>query len=301
MRDFLQTLIGFGIIILMGYTLFVSILILTGNTDKTFGDISVQLVISLIFASIFMYEFIRSLRKKPTDKTSATSTVTTEVEKRTYNAIIDILSFDHYQQKSETWWSDSDGDTHSRDIEYASLRFYEDGTVIGKRDIAILKLEMEDSYVYKGTWSVLENKLKFHLEKVQDVDDTIFKYISAEEQRDMKYAGHITVDDDLIKDGFYTGTIKGDTIEVGSMVFSKVIPSRLILTASEDACEDLENEFKNHPLVIRSYTDSGNWYSNGEEGPEWHTVTFESRYELREELERDLKNSKVDFYNMHWG
>ena len=107
------------------------------------------------------------------------------------------------------------------ETEYACLRFYEDGTVIGKRAISILKLEIKDSFVYKGTWSVSENKIELHLNKVKDVNDTIFKNISAEEERNMKYAGHITTDDEIIKDGVYAGTIKGNTIEIGSMIFSK--------------------------------------------------------------------------------
>ena len=301
MRGFLHILIGIGIIILIGNTLYNSILILTGNTDKTFADISVQLFISLIIISALMYGLIKDQRKKTANKTSGANAVNSEVEKRAYNPAIDILSFDHYQQKSETWWSDSDGDSHSRSTKYASLRFYEDGTVIGKREIAILKLDVKDSFVYKGTWSVTENNLKLHLEKVQDVDDTVFHHISAEEERNMKYAGHITTDDDLVKAGVYRGTIKGNTLEIGSMVFSKVTPDRLIITASEDACDALANEFKNHPLVMDSFKSTGNWYSNGEEGPEWFTVTFESRYELREKLEQDLHNSKFDFHNLVWG
>ena len=117
----------------------------------------------------------------------------------------------------------------------------------------------------------------------------------------MKYAGHITHDDDLIKAGFYTGKIVGDTLQIGSMTFSKVTPSRLIITASESACDALQNEFRDHPLVTGSFTDSGFWYSNGETGPEWFTVTFESRYELREALEQAIKNSESDLSNMHWG
>ncbi len=298
MKDLFNILIGLSIIFLIGYTAVVSILILTGNTDKTFDDISVQLVVSLVFVGIFLFHFIKGLRE-PAGQTKAADIPT--VETRPYNPELDQLSYSHYQQESETWWSDSDGDSHSRGTQYACLRFYEDGTVIAKRDLAILKLEVEESFVYKGNWSVSEQNIELQLDKVKDVDDTVSLNISPEEERDMKYAGHITHDDDLIKAGVYRGTIKGDTLQIGSMTFSKVTPSRLIITASESACDALESEFKDHPLVTGSFTDTGNWYSNGETGPEWFTVTFESRYELREELEKALKDSKTDFSNMFWG
>jgi hypothetical protein len=298
MKDLLNILIGFGIIFLIGYTTVVSILILTGNTEKTFDDISTQLVVSLVFVGIFTFHLIKGLGE-PADKMKAADIP--KVETRPYNPEIDQLSYGHYQQESETWWSDSDGDSHSRGTQYACLRFYEDGTVIAKRDIAILKLAIEDSYVYKGSWSVSENNISLQLDKVTNIDDTVSLDISPEEKRDMKYAGHISHDDDLIKAGFYTGTIKGDVLQIGSMTFSKVTPSRLIITASENECHALVNEFKDHPLVLGSFTSSGNWYSNGETGPEWYTVTFESRYELRQELEQALNNSSTDFSSKFWG
>ena len=298
MRNLLEIIIGFSAFGLIAYTLVISILILTGNTDKTFNDISIQLILSLILVGNFVYHYIKE-NKNPPPETTAISKA--KAKKQSYDPAIDVLSFAHYQQKSETRWSDSDGDIHSMETEYASLRFYEDGTVIGKRAIAILKVEIKDSFVYKGTWNVSENKIELHLNKVKDVNDTIFKNISAEEERNMKYAGHITTDDEIIKEGVYSGTIKGNTIEIGTMVFSKITPDRLIITATQNECDSLESEFKKHPLVTGSFRNSGNWYSNGEEGPEWHTITFESRYELREKLENDLKKSTAAYSNMYWG
>ncbi|TCP28674.1 hypothetical protein EV195_101855 [Tenacibaculum skagerrakense] len=304
MKSFIEILIGLSIIFLLGYTLVMSILILAGYSDKTFDDISTQLVISLIFMIIFIHGFVSQGKK---GKTSNTQQVIEQEKaspiekKQAYNPEFDKLHFGIYEQSCKTNWLDSDGDSYSTETEYANLRFYEDGVVIGIRQQAVLKKENPDSYVYKGTYIVKENTIELELNKVSDVNDKIFHYISPEEQRNMKYAGHIADDNDLIKQGKYKGHILGDSLTIGKFKFNLIKPSNLIITTSESNCNSLMKKFKDHPLVISSFTDSGYWYSNGETGPEWHTVTFKSRYELREGLEKDLKNCSIDFSNMFWG
>ena len=303
MKNLLQIIIGLIIISIIGYTLVISILIFTGNTDKTFDDIWFQLVVSSIFIIIFIVGFVKdrtSAKSIQTNTKKANKNITTKKEHK-FNPEFDKLHYGIYEQSSKTWWSDSDGDSHSRETVYANLRFYEDGTVIGIRQQSVLKKENPGSFVYKGTYMLSGNKIEFTLDKVVDTDDTVFHYITPEEQRDMKFAGHIANDDDLIKAGTYKGLIIGSSLQIGKYEFNLITPNRLIITASESACDSLEKQFKNHPLVLGSFTHSGNWYTNGETGPEWYTVTFESRYELREELEKALKNSSTDFYNMHWG
>ena len=61
--------------------------------------------------------------------------------------------------------------------------------------------------------------------------------------------------------------------------------SKLIVTASEDTCHELESKISNHEAVIDTFQDSGNWYSNGETGPEWFTVHIISSQGRKEEIE----------------
>lgn len=50
----------------------------------------------------------------------------------------------------------------------------------------------------------------------------------------------------------------------------------LIITAQEPICDQLEGLIKDHPLVINTFQDTGNWYTNGETGPEWFTLHIET-------------------------
>lgn len=49
-------------------------------------------------------------------------------------------------------------------------------------------------------------------------------------------------------------------------------PYRFIFTHSEEALDAIESVVANHPKVERVFQDSGYWYSNGETGPEWHSM-----------------------------
>ena len=289
----LKTIIG-ALLLLMGfYVVVTAILILFGWTDTPFSEISIPFYILLI---AFVFKVFRIMK---TD----TSKVKEKAQEKIidqYNPHIDVLELAMYEQKCETWWSDSDGDSHHRPTVYACLRFYEDGTIIGIRDRSILKLEDSSSFVYKGIWSLKENRLHFNLEKVKEIDDAVKHTISKEEERNMKYAGHVANDYSLIKNGIYSGTVKGNTLYLNDFHFTLVKMSLLIITASEESCDELYAKFKNHALVNNCYTNSGNWYSNGETGPEWFTVTFESRYELKDDLERDIKEYSTDYSNMFW-
>ena len=81
--------------------------------------------------------------------------------------------------------------------------------------------------------------------------------------------------------------------------------SRLILTASEEVCDALESQLKGQPGVLATFQNSGFWYSNGETGPEWFTITIEADYSKKEAIEA-LVHSKLDaldmsVQNMFWG
>ena len=303
MRNIFYTILGAIILLMAFYTIITLVQIIFGWTDTPFSEIAIPLIIVLMFFISMVIGYYKKDQNTESNRVNINSVEQNQPliqKERKYNPDIDKLHYTIYEQTGETWWSDSDGDSHTRPAVYANLRFYEDGILIGIRDRRILKKENEDSFVYKGTWEVNEDKIKIILNKVKDVDDSIYFYISPEEKRDMKYAGHITHDHDIIKEGVYQGTLRENTIKIGKFLFRSITPSRLIITASEDACNMLLDEFKNHPLILSSYTDSGNWYTNGETGPEWFTVSFESRYELKDELEKALKASSTGFSTMFW-
>ncbi len=81
--------------------------------------------------------------------------------------------------------------------------------------------------------------------------------------------------------------------------------SRYIITASEGVCSKLAMSLKNHELVIDTYENSGNWYTNGETGPEWFTVTVEANYNNKAIIEKlvsnALKELNTSASNSFWG
>lgn len=292
---YIKTFIG-ALLMLMGFYVIVTlIMIILGWTDTQFSEISFPLIVLLVAFSIKVYSINKNNQQSIKSKESETKL------KYKFNPYKDKLEYSIYEQKSETWWSDSDGDSHTRPTIYSSLRFYENGTVIGIRDRGILKIENENSFVYKGIWNSSENTIQFNLDKIRDIDDSVNLNISDEEHRDMKYAGHIAIDSDLIMAGNYKGTIQGNQIIVNSFTFTKVDFSELIITASESVCDDLNHKFSSHDLVYDSYTNSGNWYSNGETGPEWYTITIKSRYEFKDQLENEINKYTSEYSNMFWG
>lgn len=80
---------------------------------------------------------------------------------------------------------------------------------------------------------------------------------------------------------------------------------RLIITAEESTCGKIYSAFQDHPLVHGIFEDSGEWYSNGEAGPEWFTVTLETTESQKEELESALsdwlKEKELQAGNWYWG
>ena len=81
--------------------------------------------------------------------------------------------------------------------------------------------------------------------------------------------------------------------------------SRWIVQASEETCDLLAEEMKSCPQVVGTFTDSGFWYSNGETGPEWFTVTVEANYYDKEKVEAFLeeicKLKGLKTGNAYWG
>lgn len=47
---------------------------------------------------------------------------------------------------------------------------------------------------------------------------------------------------------------------------------KYIVTLSEDAQDEMAGPFESHEKVTKVFGDSGNWYTNGETGPAWHTL-----------------------------
>jgi hypothetical protein len=81
--------------------------------------------------------------------------------------------------------------------------------------------------------------------------------------------------------------------------------SRYIITASEGTCSFLCNYLKGHKLIQDTFENSGFWYSNGETGPEWFTVTIEADYKHKEEIEKlvsvTLQSAGRTASNYFWG
>lgn len=81
--------------------------------------------------------------------------------------------------------------------------------------------------------------------------------------------------------------------------------SRYIITASEGTCSFLCHQLKGHKLVQDTFEDSGFWYSNGETGPEWFTVTIEADCKYKEEIENlvseTLKEADRTVRSCFWG
>jgi hypothetical protein len=81
--------------------------------------------------------------------------------------------------------------------------------------------------------------------------------------------------------------------------------SRYIITAEEDVCEELEKRVKTNRYVIDTFQNTGNWYSNGETGPEWFTLTIEAKWNNKEEIEQlvkeELKEMGKSAHNFYWG
>ena len=81
--------------------------------------------------------------------------------------------------------------------------------------------------------------------------------------------------------------------------------SNYIITASSNVCSALASRLEKHPLVLRVYEDSGFWYSNGETGPEWFTVTIQTHWKNKKEIEdlvkEELKKLNKSANNFYWG
>ena len=90
-----------------------------------------------------------------------------------------------------------------------------------------------------------------------------------------------------------------------SSVDSVNTSSRYIITASEETCAALAVNLKSHPKVLNTFEDTGNWYSNGETGPEWFTVTIEANYSDKEIIEdlvsNELQKLGKSAGNTFWG
>lgn len=302
MKRTFTTILGALILLMAFYTLVTLVQIIFGWTDTKLSEIALPLVIiGIVFIAMVIGIYKKDKPNTIQEITTQQNAQNNQIKERAFDPAIDKLKFKTYEQKVKTWWYDSDGDLHNHSVDYACLRFYENGQVIGSRSRGILKIEEEESFVYKGQWKLDKNKLSITLKKVKNIDDSLEIYISPEDRRNMKYAGSIADDSSLIKEGDYRATIKGERLDFGNFDFYEFTPSRLIITASEDVCDQLKDEFINHHLVLGAFINTGNWYTNGETGSEWFTVTFESRYELRDLLEKDIKKSGHSYSNLFWG
>lgn len=81
--------------------------------------------------------------------------------------------------------------------------------------------------------------------------------------------------------------------------------SRYIITASENICSSLASRLKNYSEVINTYENEGNWYTNGETGPQWFTVTVEAKWKDKTRIEKiveeELKGLNASVVNKFWG
>ncbi|MFD2567475.1 hypothetical protein [Pseudotenacibaculum haliotis] len=81
--------------------------------------------------------------------------------------------------------------------------------------------------------------------------------------------------------------------------------SKYIITAKEEVCSKLARVLKKYPVVKDTFENSGFWYTNGETGPEWFTVTIEADFKDKDEIEmllqQELKNMNATASNYYWG
>ncbi len=296
MGKIFSVIVGLGLI---GYLLFVLIRIgqvLWGAGSETWAGVSLHLIVVGILAGLllighFWGDSPETAEEKEDTPASATADMGPADQTSTpYNSYLDKLSMSAYRQQVSTWWYDNDGDKHQQGTLYASLRFFEDGTVIGIRANRIPKIDLPDSFSLKGTYTLDEGNITLALVKTSGVDDSIPIHISEADRREMKYYGEIAHDESLIKAGEYRGEIRGNSIRLGKHTFTQVPVSKLIVTAAEDTCDRLELRVTNHPHIIDTFQDTGNWYTNGETGPEWFTLHIETSEDWEKEVEAFVKS-----------
>ncbi len=295
--------IGGGIIGYLIYVLIQIFLIVFGVNGFTWSAISGHLIVAGIVLLVFVFSYFFDTKKE--DKLeNQLSSKSKKITTLSYNQYEDKIDFTVYQQHFKTWWFDNDGDKHDHSTIFANLRFYEDGTVIGIRSTIIPKINVKGSYTMIGNWTVDKNNVSLTLKKNETIDDTIKINITEYEERQMKYAGTIADDNSLIKAGTFQGIIQGNNITIGDHLFSKLPVSTLIVTASEDTCDDLELNISNHDHVVGTFQDTGNWYSNGETGPEWFTIHIKTSQDRKEEVETlvklSLKKMGKSAHNLFW-
>jgi hypothetical protein len=303
MKNILYLFIGGGIIAYLVYVLIQIFLIVFGVNELTWSTISVHIIVTGILLLVLVLSYFFN-NKKGNNLENQLSSKSKNITTPSYNQYEDKLAFTVYQQHFKTWWFDTDGDKHNHSTIYANLRFYEDGTVIGIRSTKIPKINIKGSYIMIGNWTVDKNSVSLTLKKIEDVDDTIKIDITEYEERQMKYAGKIADDDSLIKAGEFQGIIEGNNITIGNHLFSKLPVSTLIVTASKDTCSGLELKISNHDHVVGTFKDTGNWYSNGETGPEWFTIHINTSQDRKEDVETlvklNLKKMGKSAHNLYW-
>lgn len=311
MHGLFATILGFIIIGYFGWTGVQVIIFLIGSGDKAWSELTFHVGFTgIVCGLILMSEIHDRIRKHGEIKVSEKRTndgdgSSSEEVRSGYSKISDELrnnarqkpSFGIYQQSFETWWYDSDGDKQYHSTIYATLRFYEDGAVIGNRATVFPKKTVKSSYTLSGTWKVENKLLSFDLEKVSATDDSVDIYISPEEEREMKYYGQIADDSSLIKFGHYEGYIHDQSLQVDNHTFQLLPLLKLVVTTDEDECSELVKQLSGNPIVVSCYEGSGNWYSNGETGPEWFTVTIITSSENKQKLENLVSGTGKLFWD----
>lgn len=309
MKNLFSTILGLAMIGYLIYVVVQVIQITFGENGGEWSEISIHLIGVSILIILMLIGLKWGDKKEKTEEEQKPNPSPTQKEKSQtmgklpYNPLTDKLEFTVYQQSFETWWSDDYGDKQYHSTVYANLRFYEDGTVIGIRSSVMPKKEVVDSFTLQGKWTAKKNEISFELEKVSEVDDTIKIYLSEADHREMKYTGQIADDKSLIQAGAFKGTIQGGTLSIGSHIFIKIPLLKLIVTTDEKTCEQLEASVSSHPDVVYTFQDTGNWYSNGETGPEWFTVSIGTASELKEKIEalvNEELNKLGESGNLFW-
>ena len=105
--------------------------------------------------------------------------------------------------------------------------------------------------------------------------------------------------------GFDEGTNQKVDITNSQAQNSSIKTHNLIIVASEHNCNIIEANLKGHPYAIDIFQETGNWYTNGETGPEWFTVTIKALSKHTSEIERAVRELTakrgISIGNMYWG
>lgn len=116
--------------------------------------------------------------------------------------------------------------------------------------------------------------------------------------------GYFSEKENKKKDAYAIEDVTKNQSEPKMLLSNEVPILKLIITASEETCSFLAKNLLDHDLVIGTFEDSGNWYTNGETGPEWFTVSIhtfsKNRAAIDALVDEKVKEFDLNVFNRFW-